>query len=67
MMRAEDETGDRNRLPPVSVLLNRGDVLFQDREVENVKAIKDKVGKKVLNLPALSDGRDGIREWGGGC
>jgi len=47
-----EETGDGNRLPPVSVLLNRGDIVFQDREVENVKAIKDKVGKKVLNVPA---------------
>jgi len=45
-MRAEDETGDNNRLPPVSVMLNRGDVVVRDKEVENVKVIKEKWGKK---------------------
>jgi len=55
-------------LPPVSVLLNRRDVVFQDRKVENVKAIKDKVGKKVLNfLPASVKEEMELESGGGGC
>jgi len=30
MMRAEEETGDNNRLPSVSVLLNRGDIVVKN-------------------------------------
>jgi len=52
IMRAEEETGDNNRLPPVSVMLNRGDVVVRDKEVENVKVIKEREGKKVINIPA---------------
>jgi len=33
MMRAEKEVGETNKLPPVSMLLNRGDVEVQKREV----------------------------------
>jgi len=31
MMRAKEELGETNRLPPVSVLLNRGDVEVRER------------------------------------
>jgi len=48
MMRAEEETGENNRLLPVSVLLNRGDIV-----VENAKVVKGKEGKKVINIPTL--------------
>jgi len=54
MMRAEEETGDGNRLPPESVMLgtkDRGDVVARDEEVENVKVVLHKKGKKTLNIP----------------
>jgi len=51
MMRAEEEVGETNKLPPVSVLLNRGDAEVREREVENVQAVKPRVGKKVINVP----------------
>jgi len=51
MMRAEEKVGKTNKLPPVSVLLNRGDVEVQEREFENVQAIKGRVAKKVINIP----------------
>jgi len=42
MMRAEEQTGDGNRLPPVSVMLGtkvRGADAAKSLEVENVKAV----------------------------
>jgi len=51
MMRAKEMTGDSNLLPPVSVMLNKGDVAAQDKKVENVKKIREKREKKTLNIP----------------
>jgi len=49
MMKAEGETVDGSRLPPIAVLLSAGDrggVLARNKEVENVQLVKDKKGKK---------------------
>jgi len=54
MIRAKKETGDDNRLPPMSLMLGTrggGDVAAQNKEVENVKAIRDRREKKTLNIP----------------
>jgi len=51
MMRAEEEKGDNNRLPPVSVMLSRGDVVAWDNEVENVEVIRKKRENKTVNIP----------------
>jgi len=47
MMRAEGEVA--GKLPPVSVLLDRGDVAV--RAVDHVQAMKGRVAKKVIKVP----------------
>jgi len=51
MLRAKEITGASSRLPPVSVMLNRGDVADQDKKVENVKTVREKRERKTLNIP----------------
>jgi len=51
MMRAEETTGDSSRLPPVSVMLNKGDVADQDKKVENNKRVREKREKKNIKYP----------------
>jgi len=50
MMRAKEESGEGGHLPPVTEILNtrsRG-----AGAVENVKAIIEKKGKKIVSVPA---------------
>jgi len=55
MMRAEEESGDGNRLPPVSVMLGtkvRSAGGAKNLEIENLKAmVPEKKVKKVLIIP----------------
>jgi len=55
MMRTEEGTKEGNRLPPIALMLSavgKGNVLGpQGQEVENTKMVKERKGKKVLEIP----------------
>jgi len=55
MMRTEEGTEEGNRLPPIALMLSAGSkehVLEpQNPEVESIKTVKEKKGRKVLEIP----------------
>jgi len=57
MMRTEEGTKEGNQLPPIALMLSagsKGNVLDpQDQGEENKKLVKEKKGRKILEIPAI--------------